>query len=1096
MKCPKCKREIPDKSTECPFCKKVISLKCPNCGSMNHSSVCEDCGYIILTKCAKCGKTVSTSQDKCKCGFLIKSSLALQECESDEFASLVIKFAALKNIRKILASQDLFSKFYFKLNNILTAQFKDIDATIIRYNDVFVVNYNRDLSFPTSVNKAVRFALKIVNSLSLINQKIIDELGTSLKLNISIIKKNSSDLLILPTLQNDIKLLNTKKQDKKYLKGIQVILDQFSYDCVSKDYKTDSLYTVESNGQNISYYEILLDNYVLPPDEFKQEDFVTDVKRTEINKNVQIKSDDVYSFKVFDINAKSNFYKTNSTSLLDKLDDNKIISIRADIENRISTSELVKYFENKNKKVLRVVCSEELNFKPWGVFEKIFKDFNEWSFCNSLAPQNSKLKTFNSIVELINGISRKASTPEDARFAYMEDFSGFLSLLKDYVIIFEEFQYLDDTTIQTLELYFDKYKNIVPFFVFITSLEFPVHYKIRNLLRTELYSEYIIEKTDIDSILSNIKEEASDFIQSFYYEKIIENFNGSLLYFNNAIKYLMEKGILVNFENRLLVKDNLSLILPIKLPELIKARLKNLSKNQDASMILAYFYYLGERIDFLTLEALGVKDIKKNISLLENLGFVYERNGIVYLNDYHIMKSALELSLKREAEVFICKNILAKIGSKLDDTTTLLILGKLEIFKEEYLILWKNSKFSMAVGDFDAYLKNCLGFLSLIENIKSNITKEELEENKKEVYENILLNLYNYSPSKIYSIENILLVDAFEKNDDEKISKLSNLMLQGALISSNYTDALTLLHNIYTRMENPVLLVNGVLNVKFFLLSLVNIEILYNIGDYVQCVEVANDILNVLQPEILDKIKPNSFSINLFMEHLFETFRLVGLAKVLIMDDDLEEYFDNVKNALGDELEDKDCILAIRDYLNGKDFVPTNIENSSAFAKIVYLLLQEFSEHKNDYKVFAQNIYQAKLLAENINQKQLELFCDLLIAYSYANIGIIQKAQAIYDDILKFSKNSAIFNINILTKYFDSLLKLKNNKTEEALLQVNDTLALLQKYDNQAKIFYVLFEKLFIDIIKAQNITSLNIESEEQKLQIAISGDKLSRLMN
>ena len=1096
MKCPKCKREIPNKSTECPFCKKVISLKCPNCGSVNQSSVCEECGYIILTKCSKCGKTVSTSQDKCKCGFSIKTSLALQECELDEFASIVIKFEALKNIRKILASQELFSKFYYKLNNILTSQFKDIDATIIRYNDIFVVNYNKDLSFPTSVNKAVRFALKIVNSFSLINQKIVDELGTSLKLNISIIKKNAVDLLILPSLQNDIKLLNTKKQDKKYLKGIQIVLDQFSYDCVSKDYKTDSLYTVESNGKNISYYEILLDNYVLPPDELKQENFVNDVKNSIINKNVQIIKDDIYSFKVFDINAKSKFYKTNTTFLFDKLDDNKITSIRADFDNRISTLELVKYFENKNKKVLRVVCSEELNFKPWGVFDKLFKDFNEFPFCNSSIQQKSKLKTFNAIEELLNGKSRKASTPEDARFAYMEDFSNFLSVLKNYVIIIEDFQYLDDTTIQTLELYFDKYKNIVPDFVFITSLEYPVHYKIKNLLRTELYSEYILEKTDLDSILSNIKEEASDFIQSFYYEKIVENFNGSLLYFNNAIKYLMEKGVLVSFENRLLVKDNLSLILPNKLSELIKARLRNLSKNQDASMILAYFYYLGERIDFLTLEALGVKDLKKNISLLENLDFVYERNGIVYLNDYHIVKSALELSLKREAEVFICKNILAKIGSKLDDTITLLILGKLEFFKEEYLILWKNSKFSMAVGDFDAYLKNCLGFLSLIDNIKSNITKEELEENKKEVYENILLNLYNYSPSKIYTIENILLVDAFEKNDDEKIAKLSNLMLQGALISSNYTDALTLLHNIYTRMENPVLLVDGVLNVKFFLLSLVNIEILYNIGDYIQCVEVANGILKVLQPEILDKIKPKSFSINLFMEHLFETFRLVGLAKVLLMQNDLEDFFEAVKNALGDELEDKDAILTIRDYLDGKDYVPTNIENSSSFAKIVYLLLQEFSEHKDDYKTFAQNVYQAKLLASNINQKQLELFCDLLIAYSYANIGIIQKAQAIYDDILKISQSCAIFNINILTKYLCSLLKIKDNKKEEALLLVNDTLAQLQNYNNQAKVFYVLVEKLFIDVIKKQGIKSLNVESEEQKLQRVMSGDKLSRLVN
>ena len=68
-------------------------------------------------------------------------------------------------------------------------------------------------------------------------------------------------------------------------------------------------------------------------------------------------------------------------------------------------------------------------------------------------------------------------------------------------------------------------------------------------------------------------------------------------------------------------------------------------------------------------------------------------------------------------------------------------------------------------------------------------------------------------------------MDAIKDGDDEKIVKLSNLMLQGALISSNYTDALGLLHNILSRMPNPTLKDNSVINTKFLLLSLVKIEI-------------------------------------------------------------------------------------------------------------------------------------------------------------------------------------------------------------------------------------------------------------------------------
>ena len=45
-------------------------------------------------------------------------------------------------------------------------------------------------------------------------------------------------------------------------------------------------------------------------------------------------------------------------------------------------------------------------------------------------------------------------------------------------------------------------------------------------------------------------------------------------------------------------------------------------------------------------------------------------------------------------------------------------------------------------------------------------------DNKKEVYNNILMCLYSYSPAKIYFIENVLLMDAINEGDDEKIVKL------------------------------------------------------------------------------------------------------------------------------------------------------------------------------------------------------------------------------------------------------------------------------------------------------------------------------------
>ncbi|MBR1776480.1 zinc ribbon domain-containing protein [bacterium] len=1095
MECPKCHRNISDSATVCPYCHKVLSLVCPNCRTLGHSPVCENCGYIILEKCSKCGRVVSTSSGKCKCGFSVSTSVAYQECESDEFASLSIKFSGLKSIRRVLSSQELYSKFKIRIKNLIVSILKGIEGRIIVYGDTYVVNFNKELSFATSVDKAVRLALKVINSFASINLKSIEELGTPLKLSVTIVKKNAEDLLKNITLDNNVKLFTVKKDEKRYLRGMQIVLDQFVQDNISKDYKTDSLYSVEQNGMSVMFYEIILDKYILPPNESFEEK-IADVKVSNIKKNVKAdESEDLYGFKIFDINAKCKFEKSIPIGIEEIIGNNKIVALRGDCEYQLKTSDIVNYYVSKGMKVVRATCTEELNYKPWAILEQIFIDFYKIPSHSAFIDSNFEVQRFESIKQLIYGVARKSATSEDARFAYMEDFECFLASLKNCVIIIEDFEYIDDTTIQTLQLFFDRFNNANVNFVFITNSSIAVHGKLRALLANPNYIEIMLQKTGLEAVLSTIKEDASDFINSFYYEKLKENFGGSKLYFDNAIAYLKEKDVLISFEDRLLIKSNNSVILPFDIKELLRARFKHMANYMDASMILAYSVYLGQKLDFAVLETLGVKEIDKNAKILQEKGFVYVESNCVYINNYNLMKQVIQMSLKPEIEEYLCKNIIAKIGKGLNSTLILLLMGKLKLYKDEYLLLWKNSQFAMSVGDYDAYLKNCLGCLSLAEHIEPAISEEEIENNKKEVYQNILMSLYGYSPEKIYSIENVLLMDAIKEDDNEKIVKLSNLMLQGALLSSNYTDALTLLHNILTRMPNPTLIVDGAINTRFLLLSLVNIEILFNIGEFRNCIEIAQELLSVIRPEIIEKIKPVNFSTNLFVSHMMETFRLVGLAKLIVLDSGLDEYFAKINIALGAELPDKDAIVAIKEFIDGASFAPSNIEDASSFSKLIYLILQEFETHKNDNKVFAQNIYQAKLLASDIHQKMIEMFSELLIADSYAKEGAKHKAAVIYNDILQKSENSAMYIMILLAKYFIARLEILKSNVSEALQIINDALALIQNNDNQAKVFYILFEKMFIELAKNGNISSIDIKSEEQKLAQVASQAKLKRLI-
>ena len=544
MICPKCGKDIDDNTTVCPYCHKVVALRCPNCGQVGESPVCEKCGYTILVKCSKCSKTNPSEKEVCtKCGFSLATSLAYQECESDEYAALVIKFLSLKQIRKILKSTELYIKFCNRLKNLLYAQLKGVDCKLIVYGDTYVLNFCKELSFGTSANKATRLGLKILNAFVSVNNNLIEEFSLPLNLQITVLKKQAEQLQILPTTETNMKLLTVKKNEPKYLKGFQLVIDQYVRDDVYKEFKTDSLFSVECDGSTIMYYEVILPSYILPPSENTDENsLVAEAKKINKVTDSDIEKE-LYSFKVFDINAKCTFEHFPAIELRQKLGSvdfvtgGKIIGLRSGREQGVRLSELREYFLDKDLKVLSVVCTEAMQYRPWGFFLSLLKDFLGLSFhnmLNDLSTLNPELvKICRPFIDLLYGKTVKATSAEDARYAYFEHCSKFLSLLKGYVIIIENFEKMDDTSIQALELYFDKFKHVKPNFVFTTSSENSLHSKFKGLLRTNLYYDFKLAKTTMEQCLSLIKADASDFIQSFHFEQIKDKFNGSLLYFKN-----------------------------------------------------------------------------------------------------------------------------------------------------------------------------------------------------------------------------------------------------------------------------------------------------------------------------------------------------------------------------------------------------------------------------------------------------------------------------------------------------------------------------------------------------------------------------------
>lgn len=81
MKCPVCKKNIPESSLKCPFCKSRVGLLCSKCNTVNpiESINCKSCGSELLKICKHCNGVNFPDATKCrKCGLPFENSKQTQ----------------------------------------------------------------------------------------------------------------------------------------------------------------------------------------------------------------------------------------------------------------------------------------------------------------------------------------------------------------------------------------------------------------------------------------------------------------------------------------------------------------------------------------------------------------------------------------------------------------------------------------------------------------------------------------------------------------------------------------------------------------------------------------------------------------------------------------------------------------------------------------------------------------------------------------------------------------------------------------------------------------------------------------------------------
>ena len=113
MKCPICKKTIPDNALKCPYCKARTGLICKNCNTVNSifDFTCKKCGQEILKLCPNCNGVNLPNVDKCrKCGYSFKKIAEQQQEEKitkiEYPANLVSQLSAKNILSKGILSND------------------------------------------------------------------------------------------------------------------------------------------------------------------------------------------------------------------------------------------------------------------------------------------------------------------------------------------------------------------------------------------------------------------------------------------------------------------------------------------------------------------------------------------------------------------------------------------------------------------------------------------------------------------------------------------------------------------------------------------------------------------------------------------------------------------------------------------------------------------------------------------------------------------------------------------------------------------------------------------------------------------------------
>lgn len=1114
MECPKCGIEIDDKAMVCPNCKKVLKLACPVCKTVNTSNTCKKCGYVILSKCYKCGKINRTISGKCKkCGFSTEKSVIRNEANSDDFAILTIDFPNLSDMKKHLGSVKLYNKFKINLDRIISGYAKSAGVRRQITDQTYIIRYYKDYTFKASVNSAITGALELLNSITAMNCKLTRKKNAVVKCNMFLLKRNVEDNPNDYNSGYNISLLNQniKDEDDKILNTFQILTDSDVANVIDSEYNLTALNSLLVKNEMKTFYEVDLKNYVkieFPPEEgddtVKIPNFVQNmlVEQDKLDGDALRRldspkdSDDVYDIETIDFaEVNCEFFRTENVDILFHIM-NKFQTMPKGIL-AIRTAELYKPYSLKIlnaasqsgqfENIISLTCYDEMKYSPYSFFRDLVSAIFEYTVSQKLFFQNdfsmfSSVDPDGLIRDLITLQQREEETVEDTRYKYYDIFMTLLQIIPKTLIFIEDFDKIDSGSYDVLKYIFESLEQLEVSFLITYNKDFALHKDFHFLLAKSYYSEISLKPTSFEKMIEDNKIFYRSILNNFYFQRIAKYACGSVLFIDVAIQYLIESGVYAYTDDSIEMINSKTIIIPSSLDKLYCRRLNLLQDDAQTMKFLTSVVLLGTRIDMDTIESLDYKNLDDIMSKLTDMGYIYQYNNCIYFPNYNTLRKNLLSSISKIYLREVAEELFDKIFNP-DMPSPIKaylygLLGEHESEREQWEML---AGINLSLGDFNAYI-NCVD--KIIQILDNNVNLENIQEinnYKAKLYENISNNLYEYIPDKSSNIAEMTLKNIETSAASDKIILLCNKMINGALSTGNYTYALELTHKVLSLVPPSSLNPNDKnFNNYFFLMSLIHIQILFNIGALTDCIDVAFKVLNIIDKNTMPLLKPDDMSEENFQLLITLSIGYTALTNVLLLGGNVQELLNIVRNDLDFIPKSYDLFIALQDLIHGADISVelSEIDNNDLFGKYIYNIINAFINLNNDYKLFAQNVYKAKIAVKNNGLFQLEIFADLLIAYAYVQLKSFEKAEYIIYAIINKTTENGMTIMLYAAWYVMSCMHLKQNRYDTAFGIVNNSLIQLEKNNTTSEYLLMLFKYNMFKI--------LMFKGEYDKAQICI----------